>query len=152
MRHPVLRILVALFIGVVSPLCCCQVMELTGSACGGTHEVTAKSESCCSGCSSDPAPIHDQQAPADDDEHSPGKCPSCPSCQGTSVGAGVKFESKTPVLNHQLHALATLALAVVWNPPLPAAQAVPSLPAWAFDPPYLKANREALRWHCALLV
>ncbi|MBL0870618.1 MAG: hypothetical protein IBJ18_08590 [Phycisphaerales bacterium] len=152
MRHPLLRILVALLIGVIAPLCCCQVMGLTGSVCGGRHEVATASESCCQGCSGDPVSSDEQQTPSDGNEHAPRKCPSCPSCQGTAVGTAVKFEARVQVLDQQLHALATIALAVLWELPTLDARAAPSLPGWASDPPFLKANREALRWHCALLV
>ena len=152
MRHPLLRILVALFIGVIAPLCCCTVQALAGNLCGGTHEVSVQSDSCCHGCSGDPTSSDEQQTPTDHDEHAPGKCPSCPSCQGTAVGAGVKFEARGLALEQQFHALATLALAVLWELPPLDARAAPSLPGWASAPPFLKANREALRWHCALLV
>lgn len=152
MRHPLLSILVALFIGVIAPLCCCQFAVLTGAACGEVHGVAAQPDSCCRGCSGDPTPRDEKQTPTDHDEHTPGECPSCPSCQGTAVGTGVKFEAKVSALDQQLHALATIALAVLWELPPLDARAAPSWPGWASNSPFLRANREALRWHCALLV
>ena len=49
MRHPFLRILVALLIGVITPLCCCRAALLVGSACDGKHLVAAEMDSCCGG-------------------------------------------------------------------------------------------------------
>jgi hypothetical protein len=152
MRHPLLRILIALLIGVVTPVCCCQAMALAGSICDGRHSALTKSDSCCHECSGDPAPDQPQDAPTDDDPGVPGECPSCPSCQGTAGGTGAKAEANLPVFEKFWNALATIAVAVLWNLlPLEAVTA-PAPPGWAADPPFLKANREALRWHCALLV
>jgi hypothetical protein len=156
MRHPLLRILVALLIGVVTPLCCCQAALLVGSACDGQHLVAAEIDSCCGGCSTEtasrPASDRPQDDPNEDQPPSPGECPSCPSCQGTTGGTGAKAESRLPAFEQQWDALATFALAVLWTFPTPDAKVLPISPGWALDPPHLKANREALRWHCALVV
>jgi len=152
MRHPLLRILVALLIGVASPLCCCQAMAMAGGVCGERHEVAAKADSCCQGCSGDPSSDQEQDAPEQEDPHTPGKCPSCPSCQGTSAGTGVKAEARLPAFEPQWDALSTLALAALWELPPTALQFKTVLPGWSHDPPFLRANRDALRWHCALLV
>ncbi|MBX3392756.1 MAG: hypothetical protein KF787_08920 [Phycisphaeraceae bacterium] len=146
MRHPLLRILVALLIGVWSPLCCCQAMALAGNVCEGTHQI--KTDSCC----------HEESHPGEDETPAnhggslPVDCPSCPSCQGTSGGAGLTAEAKLPTLEQKWNALATIALAVLFD--LPQSDEVISLgrPPWWNDPPFVKANREALRWHCALIV
>jgi hypothetical protein len=170
MRHPLLRILVALLIGVVTPLCCCQAAALAGGACAGKHVAAAESDSCCGGrvgetrtdegpaeqpCQDQPRddsqdqsqdrPDHDQPSP-------PGKCPSCPSCQGTSAGTGISAEARLPAFEQQWNALATFALAVLWTMEAPEALVAPHPPGWAHYPPHLKANRDAQRWHCALLV
>lgn len=156
MRHPLLRILVAFVIGVWSPLCCCQAMALAGTACDGGHAAVSEPDSCCGGCLIDPTSDHEQQAPTedqDDDQGSaPGECPSCPSCEGNPSGTGVNAEVKLPAFEQQWDALTTLAVAVLWNLPPLDAQAAPAPPGWANAPPFLKANREALRWHCALQV
>ncbi len=152
MRHPLLRILVALLIGVVSPLCCCRAMAVVGTPCGGAHVAAVESESCCGGCVGDPASEQGREAPTDERPHAPGECPSCPSCDGVAGGAAAKVESKLPAFEPQPEWLAAVTVAVLWNlPPLDLTSAVRS-PGWASDPPFLKANREALRWHCALLV
>jgi hypothetical protein len=156
MRHPLLRILVALLIGVVTPLCCCQAALLVGSACDGKHLVAVEMDSCCGGCSTETA-SHRASDPQPDDSNeepplSPDECPSCPSCQGTSGGTGVKAESRLPAFEQQWDALATFSLAVLWTIPTPDARVVPLSPGWALGPPHLKANRDALRWHCALVV
>ncbi len=151
MRHPLLRILVALLIGVVTPLCCCQAMALAGSLCNGRQAAATELGSCCHECPLDPA-SDQRQTPTDDQPPLPGECPSCPSCQGTSGGTGAKSEASLPAFEQQWHASAMVAIAVVWNFSNPGPEATPSQPRWTADPPHLKANREALRWHCALLV
>lgn len=152
MRNPLLRILVALLLGVVTPLCCCVIQTSLGNACGNRHAAAVTIDTCCTGCSNDPASDFEQDTPADDQQPSQEDCPSCPSCQGTSGGTGAKAEVTLTALEHQWNALATMALAVLWNLPTTDIEAVASAPGWADDPPHLKANREALRWHCALLV
>jgi hypothetical protein len=152
MRHPLLRILVALLIGVVTPLCCCQAMALAGSICDGRHSAVSNGDSCCHECPRDPAPDQQQDAPTNDHSEPPGECPSCPSCQGTAGGTGAKAEASLPVFEELSNGLSTIALAVLWSlPPLEVHDA-PAPPGWAADPPFVKANREALRWHCALLI
>lgn len=152
MRHPLLRILVALLISVATPVCCCQAMALAGSVCDGRFAAAAESASCCHECSDDPLSDQGQEVPTDEVPLSPSDCPSCPSCQGTAGGTGVKAEANLPVFKKVWNALATIAVAVLWSlPPLDAQNAL-APPGWASDPPFLKANREALRWHCALLV
>lgn len=152
MRHPLLRILVALLIGVVTPVCCCQAMAFAGSLCAGRNASVAKAGSCCHECPGDPTSDQQQNAPGNDHPGLPGECPSCPSCQGTSGGTGAKVEASLPVFEKVWNALATIAFALLWNLPPLEAQAAIAPPVWAGDPPFLKANREALRWHCALLV
>jgi hypothetical protein len=152
MRHPLLRILVALIIGVVTPVCCCQAMALAGSICDGRHAVVTKADSCCHECPDGRASDHRQEAPSDEQPPLPGDCPSCPSCEGTSGGTGAKAEVNLPVFEKVWNALATIAVVVLWSLPPLEAQVAPAPPGWAADPPFLKANREALRWHCALLV
>lgn len=151
MRHPLLRILVALLIGVVTPLCCCQAMALAGSICDGRHAETTSSASCCHECPGDPGPDQQQDSPTDDDSDTPGDCRSCPSCQGASGGAGAKAEVNLPAIEKVLDTLETIAVAVLWSLPPLESQDASAPPGWAAAPPFLKANREALRWHCALL-
>lgn len=170
MRHPLLRILVALLIGVVTPLCCCQAAALAGGACSGGHVSTAVSDSCCGGCDSgagsderpaeqpcsdqsqDDQQDQSQDQPCQDQPSHPGKCPSCPSCQGTSSGTGVNAEARLPAFEQQWNALATFTLTVLWTIDAPETNLASRPPGWAKSPPHLKANRDAQRWHCALLV
>lgn len=152
MRHPLLRILVALLIGVVTPLCCCQAMAMVGAVCDGRHERVATAKSCCHGCEGDSAPVDHQEPTPENGQSVPDECPSCPSCQGTSSGSGIKAEIKLPAFEQHWNALATMALAVLWNlPPLDSHKA-PSLLDGAEEPLFLRANRDALRWHCALVM
>lgn len=160
-RHPLLRMLVALLIGVVTPLCCCQAVAVAGGACSGGHVAAVESDSGCGGCvggaradkrsAEEPCPDQPRDDPQDRPSH-PGKCPSCPSCQGTSAGTGVNAEARLPAFEQQWNALATFALAVLWTIEAPETALAPRPPGWAKGPPHLKANRDAQRWHCALLV
>ena len=152
MRHPLLRILVALLIGLVTPLCCCQAMAMAGGGCGDRHEVAPAPDACCHGCSQDSAPDRQRSKPTGDDSSAPGKCPSCPSCQGTSSGTGMKADVRLPAFEQQWNVLVASALASLGMIETPQCVLAPSPPVWALGPPHLKANREALRWHCALVV
>lgn len=160
MRHPLLRVLLALLIGVVTPLCCCQAAALAGGACSGWNVAVAESDSCGGGCpdgpASDPCPDRSQDQSRDRPDHDqpspPGKCTSCPSCQGTSAGTVINAAARLPAFEQQWNALATFALAVLWTMEAPEALVAPHPPGWAHYPPHLKANRDAQRWHCALLV
>lgn len=155
MRHPLLRILVALIIGVSLPLCCCQAMMLVGGACDGASDTVELQASCCPSCldessgSRSPTPVH---TPSNDENSHPDDCPSCPSCQGLSGGAGLKVEAKLPALEQQWNALATIAIAVFFDLPKPDEAIVPGCPSRWGSPPHVKANRDAQRWHCALTI
>lgn len=150
MRQPLLRILVALIIGMWIPLCCCQAMALAGDACGSTPTPQAKADSCCQGFL---AAHSDQESIPDDDERSlPGDCTSCPSCQGTSAGAGLTLEAKPPTLEQKWNTAAATALLVLSDLPRPDAAISPGLPSCWDDRLFIKANREAQRWFCALIV
>lgn len=151
MRYPPLRILLALLIGVWSPLCCCQAKALAGIACSPSLAAEAATDSCCHEC-------NDESVPSDDDwpdEHGgspPGDCHSCPSCRGISVGAGLQTESKLSMDEQGWNALATLALPVLHGHPRPDDAIVASRPSWWESPPHVRANRDVQRWHCALIL
>ena len=151
MRHPLLRILIALLIGVASPVCCCQVMALAGSACESGH-AAAEADSCCHECPFDPASDDLEEVRSDAPLPSSSDCPSCPSCRGASVGKAAKSEANFPVFEEFWDTLATLSLAVLWELPALEAKCATVRPGWGDDPAFLKSNREALRWHCTLLV
>lgn len=153
MRNPLLHILVALLVGVVAPLCCCQAMAVAGVVCEGQHAaaieaVTIEADSCCEEHPGDPRSGQE----TDDQPPSPEKCLTCPSCQGTSGGTSMKAEVNLLSSEQAWNALATIALAVMWDLPPLEAGAAEAPPGWTDTPPFLRANREALRWHCALLV
>lgn len=164
MRHPMLRILVALLIGVWSPLCCCQASVLAGTACGTMHRAEPVVQSlaqnaisaCCHRC--DGTLLPEEGGSTSDGSGSvptgdpPGSCPSCPTCQGLSNSVGLQIDAKFPSLDQQWNALATLALAVLFRLAEPEDAIIARMPPWWGSPPHIKANREALRWHCALVV
>ena len=87
-----------------------------------------------------------------DDQSPPEECPSCPSCQGTAAGTGAKIEARLLALEKQSDVIATLTLGATWNLPFREARTVTYMIGLVADPPFIRANREALRWHCALLV
>lgn len=151
MRNPLLRILAALVIGVWSPLCCCQVTALIGTACRSIAEAPVAKAGCCSKC-------HEESKQRDGDHSNDPKgsplseCPSCPSCQGTSSGAGLKAESTSPAIERACDTAAVIVAVVLHDQPRMGAMVRPILPSWWGDPPFVRANREALRWQCALIV
>jgi len=162
MRHPLLRILVALLVGMITPLCCCRATAMLGTECGGWDARDARVariqgiriDSCCDR-PGNARSNQTQDAPADDQQPSPEHaptCPACPSCNGTLTGTGINVENRSPVSEHEWDGIVTLALAMALECPPLQTQAVALLSGWVSDPPFLIANREALRWHCALLV
>ncbi len=151
MPHSLLRILVALLIGVWSPLCCCQAMMLAGSVCEISHSVAAVSDSCCHNCEDRPVSENEHPSSGLDGQH-PSDCKSCPSCQGLSSGAGLKIEAGLASVEEQWNAIATIARDVFFHVPRRDDAIVPGRPLWWGSPPYVKANRETLLWHCALTI
>lgn len=152
MRHPLLRALIAVTLGLWSTICCCQAQAIVGQACHAGPP--AEAPSCCSGC-------HDEPESTDDEggergggdgrderrEHSPG----CPSCQNQQATAGSRFDHGPHDREHAQPALPVLAFAAE-----PRAIAAPvdslrprGLSTAAANP---RANRVTLRWHCALVV
>lgn len=151
MRHPLLRILFALLIGAWLPLCCCQATALARTACGGLHTPQVQANSCCQGC--DEEPRHGEDYATGEHESSlPGDCVSCPASQGTSGGAGLTVEAKLPTLEQKWNATASIALAVLFDLRQPDEATGPGHPLWWDDVASIKANRDALRWHCALII
>lgn len=151
MRHPLLRILVALLIGLWSPLCCCQAMTLAGSTCGDAVPEVASSDSCCQDLASSSSDAGDCES-GQWDVPAPSDCSSCPSCQGTSGGAGLKVDSRLPSVSHEFNLVATLANTYVLSLPKPDEAVKPSARSWWRTPLHLRANRVSQRWHCALVV
>lgn len=149
MRHPLLKVLAALFMGILAPLCCCQAMALAGSACGDATVREIRQDTCCQSCKGEPRST-DDGPPTDHERSHPGDCPSCPSCQGTANGAGLRAEARLAAPQLDWNAIATIALAATIAPSwLHEASITGSLSSWG-KPPYARANREAQRWHCAL--
>jgi hypothetical protein len=124
MRHPILRILAAIIIGLWSPMCCCQAADLLGSPC------VPAPESCCSGC-------HDSDQPE--------PAAPCDDCHGTFMQAGI-----VPAPDHipQPTALTPVFFDTALFLSIPDAIAARH-PAATPPPP---AGRDLLRRHCALIV
>lgn len=151
MRHPLLHILLALFIGVWSPLCCCQASALAGTVCGGTHFKAPEQDSCCSNCA-DESQSSEHNAPTNDNRSLPRECPSCPSCQGLASGVMLRAEAKLPTFEQELNFVATIVLSTITSLPRLENSIIPSHALWWASPPHIKANREIQRWHCALTI
>src|SRR5688572_27424246 len=94
MRHPLLRILLALVIGVVSPMCCCHAAAVAGAACGPIEAQAAETpaHSCCSACRGDAEDEPEPASPTPDDQ----PCPDCNSCDGNLAPV-----SPAPVVKHK---------------------------------------------------
>ena len=152
MRHPLLRILVALLIGIIMPLCCCQAASFVGGHCSGIVEAAQIVDSCCHESEDESSAPPDNDGTERNAPQPAETCPSCPSCQGSVAGNGAKSEATIPSFKSQWDALATFAFAIVWNSLLGEAQAPSVPPGWRSDPPFLRANRDAQRWYCALIV
>lgn len=154
MRHPFLRILAALLIGLSWPACCCRASAMLGGVCGGTHETAAQpddegcSDSCCGHKADDtPTDVPSQQP------HSPdAPCPSCPSCLGVVTSVGVPSQAKAD-LDVGL-SLLNVAVCVPSDSLSCCSSSVTPLTTdgWTGPRPFLRSNRAAQRWHCALIV
>lgn len=157
MRLPAIRVLIAVLLGLWSSLCCCQARAIIGQSCGGgqatqfTQAAPGSPRSCCHS--------HDEQRDRGGDNHDPDggdgdsqrKSPVCPSCQSPQGTAGPKLESGPQDWERARVAVVTFVLADI----LPAPEHAPlvlSTPGRDSTPAAPRANRDALRWHCALIV
>lgn len=152
MRHPLLRALIAVTLGLWSSICCCQARAIIGQACHAGPP--AEAPSCCSGCHDEPESSDEQGGERDEGdgrgerrEHSPG----CPSCQYQQASAGSKLDHGPQGWERAQPAL--LVLAFMAEPRLidSSIQSLRprGLSTAAANP---RANRVTLRWHCALVV
>lgn len=136
MRHPILRILIAILIGFWSPMCCCQASELLGAPCAPSQQ--SHEESCCSGCGDtpeEPTEPHDSGQP-------------CTECHWSFAQAGVVLNSEHGG-TLSTDAVTTIATFGTICTLLIADAGQPRHPD--HHPPR-PAGRSLLRWHCALIV
>lgn len=151
MRHPLLRILVAVLLAAWSPLCCCQAAAWAGSACGGPDRVEIISDACCdvdhgAAAARTPMVLMDQHRLPDGE---PGGCSTCGTCQDAPA---LGVESKLPSLEREWNADGVPAACATPAWTMAERAVAPVLPAMADGPPHVRANRAAQRWHCALMV
>lgn len=126
-------------------------MAMVGSACGGMLSPAAGAESCCHGCQ-DVSGVDEGESPIDPERSHQNDCPSCPSCKGPTTSALLNADAKPPTMEQDWSSIATPVLAVYLDS-ISCYQAVrPNRPSWWRDPPFVNANRDALRWHCALIL
>ncbi|HMN95710.1 MAG TPA: hypothetical protein PKC43_03460 [Phycisphaerales bacterium] len=151
MQGSLVRIILALLVGVWSPLCCCQAMALVGRACERGALRGAEAAGCCSRCAADdgvPA-SQDDAAPTRPADQLPGGCDSCPACLG-AIGIAVKLESLTMIPDAGSDERASV------DPRPSPRQRIRRDDAGSLSGPRpsqsLRANRPALRWHCTLIV
>jgi hypothetical protein len=149
MRHPLLRILAALLIGVWSPLCCCQASAWMGRSCSDRGHARAWGDESC-GCCTDEAPSDDEpDCRFPEDGTRPG-CPACPACQGSVGASGLIPSSKAQQYHMGIEAIPmpahrSSATSLPWDDKL-------SILTPGHSSAHIRANRAALRWHCALNV
>ena len=147
------RILVALLMAVWMPLCCCQSAMLFGASCQmdlQIEESTGSVSSCCSG----KVDVAEDSTCEDLDPNCHG-LKSCKCCRiaKRAIGSGLDAASSNPrfeqtevslPIAHLASAIPDLGLATTLSESLPFHDYA--------APPALRANRAALRWHCALIV
>ena len=164
MTSPFLRIVLALVIGLWSPLCCCQAAMVAGALtgtpgdCTGSNKKTAASPikvGCCDHCGDEPSnPGSSDHSSSTNHDRSPGDrspCNDCPGCQGT-LGLSRLDKADTAM---QALALAMAVLVIVVPVDLPLTLPTVTLPFWPRLPDHLPlyaGGRSLLRWHCALVV
>jgi len=156
MQHLLLRILCALFIGVISPLCCCRAAAVMGIPCPATpRDVVEPARACCGNAACketspdrEPEPLENRPTPVDDPAES---CPACPSCDGQLVtidsALTVKFTPAKPVPFPAEVFAADPLDQLGWGWRQPRDRATDQCRAAA-----MHTGREAHRWHCALLI
>lgn len=158
MVHPVIRILVALLMAVWMPLCCCQAALLVGVACNveqpldvATAQPDSSGDECCHRCQvAEPTDL--QNSPDSTPPSSTTPCKSCDLCK-RAIGSGLDSTTK---LTRAEQADATVPT-ITFVSALPDtfvqhAASSSSLDPRYSAPPHVRANRSALRWHCALMV
>jgi hypothetical protein len=153
-RHPLLRVLLALIFGLWSPMCCCRAMAMAGMPCGGAGETESAAVDGCCDESSDRSPAGEEPGSCPGDS-APGHdgCPSCPSCQGApgvSAGAGIKIDAGLEAAVQEWTPQPCVVWALLRREAGWLVSAGPARPPWRGVMPHVKANRDAQRWHCAL--
>ncbi len=154
MRLNWLNPLLALVIALWAPMCCCQAALLAGApiptpchaSSGDDHAAETDADHCCCDAdASDAATESDPVAP-----HDGLPCDSCPTCfgkpaLGTTLDGGVRID--TDALAATLVVFIVAGLDGTLSPP-----ATVIGPREHGPPHHTRANRAALRWHCALNV
>lgn len=146
MHHPLFHILIAMLVGVCSPLCCCQMTAMAGGACGAFESAESVADDCCRSSES--------QRPSEDDPSRSGREGSgsrdCQSCPGASVDAGLTVDSRLPTLERRWNAIATIEVRVQFQLIEADGKSVLCDAPRRGRPPRVKSNRAVQRWHCAL--
>ena len=149
MRHPLLRIVLALLVGLMSPMCCCYAAAVAEAACSSLAGVKhAERRSCCNSCSEDDAAP--DSAPAETGKHDNGR-PDCASCGGAAVAV-----NSVPVVTFKASAVTDLTPILAAIAPLsdlgdPMSRGILG-PFHAPRRAAAHAGRDAQRWHCARIL
>jgi hypothetical protein len=160
-----LRILMAIVVGLGSPLCCCQAAMITGAVTGtagqcpmGEERATPSSarSSCCDHCRDEPAAGQPPSGDSDSSDHQSSPCDrtpcnDCPGCQG--VLGLARLDDGGAALKSLALAMTVLFIA----PPVVLAPVVYTLENESppQPPDHLDCDaggRVLLRWHCALVI
>lgn len=162
MRHPTFRILIALLMAACAPLCCCQASSWLGFVRGTAAAAapTLAFSSAEDGSDGDKAPCCElcikrssQKRSQHENEQTPCEsgCKVCPSCQGVAGGSGLDGHVKVPQFNAGEILPPPFLWAVLCCVIEPHGVLI-SGPARDGQPACARANRELLRWQCALIV
>lgn len=158
--HSTLRILFAFSLAAWSLVCCCQASVFFNAACSGLTprlsiiDQSPAADSCCRRCVQGRAAENPSApAPTRDDVPNSESCVSCAQCLGLAEACR-STAAPEPILStaSPLHTLRLACLSLcsrvlcVW-------------PHLAFDTQrlytassFMRSNRDAQRWHCALLL
>jgi hypothetical protein len=148
-----IHLLLVLLIGSSSPICCCRAMALLGGSCGPERSeamVLADAAVACGGgcCRTGPATADRD----DEDGGDRGPVPDCAECPACHVDvAGPRGELDATSLAAIAAAFALVEQEGRSIDACAAPDEVDQCAPERSDPPSLRANRCALRWHCALV-
>ncbi len=149
MVHSTIRILAALLLAVWMPLCCCQTAMLFGSACEAEIELEERGDDgngCCSRS-------HVEEESCDEIPAHPAKPCKCFELGKRAVESERESASKTVRFEQNEVLIPIAVLASMQSEFSVSASLFESLSTRDFAaPPFIKANRALLRWHCALIV
>jgi len=159
MQHLFLRILVALLVGVFSPVCCCHIAAAMGTGCGAARiEADGLQAHPCCGRSTCGGGVADARldsscdplnlAPVDENGQ---RCPSCSVCEGA-----VATVEPTTTIKPKSELLTDVGIVLAFTCPTGQCDAWRLDAAKTYDDSQrsslLRSGRDVQRWQCALTI